>query len=394
MQSQCTNCGSTEMQTDSTRGIICCEECGMIQEENMIVNTIQFEKVQNKSALHGQIVNVENKNVGTKYVDSCYYIKNTIKNICAKLSLNLKHADIAFRWYKLCLANNLTKGKSILYTLSACIYISCRQENTPHMLIDFSNVLRIDMYQIGKIYLKIRNTFDLETYKIQNSMTDMSMYLHRFASQLKFRNTKEIILLSTRILSRMRKDWIMEGRKPNNACGAAILLASRILNEPKDVNEVARVVHAAPSTISKRLAEIAATETAAMDVNEFNREWLVSESQPPVLNAREGGKETGETRRILVNKVKREEEIAENSSEVVNEMILEESEVENKTKMWEEMYGEYVKESEKKKRNKKGMVKRSKKKHNFETVEEAFKSLDKKVSSKLNYSAINELFEN
>ena len=155
-KTNCINCGSMAIQTDTTRGIICCEDCGMIQEENMIINTIQFDTSNsNKISMQGKVVNIENKNIGTKYIDSSYYIKTTIKNICSKLCLNSKHSEIAFKWYKLCLANNLSKGKSILYTLSACIYISCRQEATPHLLIDFSNVLRIDMYQIGKIFLKI-----------------------------------------------------------------------------------------------------------------------------------------------------------------------------------------------------------------------------------------------
>ncbi|OQS53705.1 transcrption init factor TFIIIB 70K sub [Ecytonucleospora hepatopenaei] len=497
MSKVCINCNSNELTTDTSRGIICCEECGMIQEENLIVNTIQFESTNNKSTMHGKVVNVENKNVGTQYVDSCYYIKNTIKNITIKLSLTNTHADIAFRWYKLCLANNLTKGKSILHTLSACIYIACRQTNSPHLLIDFSNVLQIDMYQIGKIYLRIRNTF-----KIENQVEDTYLlYLHRFVDQLKFNtNTnnslnnnilnnnilnnnnlnnnnilnnnnnilnnnkctpKDVILLSTRILNRMKKDWIIEGRKPNNACGAAILLASRILGDPREVHEVARVVHAAPATLTKRLKEFASTQTAKMDINEFNTEWLDEEAAPPVLrqfktirsnnnnikdnnnilysnNIKENNikdienntnlyntntNNTNNTKDIFINELNNtlnnkniinndnnkniinNDNIinnnildGDNDSSFINDMILPSDEVATKTAIWEEMYGTYVKEAENKRKSKASTAtgvtrKKTKKKHNFATVEEAYKSLDKKVSSKLNYTALSGLFQ-
>lgn len=378
----CTNCGGNELTTDSSRGIVCCEECGMIQEENLIVNTMQFQSgPNNKSSMQGKVVNVENKNIGTKYVDSCYYVKNTIKNICNKLSLTAKHTEISFKWYKLCLANNLTKGKSILYTLSACIYISCIQQGTPMLLIDFSNVLRIDMYQIGKIYLKIRNKFQMADEK---DFDKHSLYLQRFVSQLKFIKPREIVLLSTRILNRMKKDWIMEGRKPNNSCGAAILLASRILDEPKDINEIAKVVHAAPATINKRLKEIALTDSAALDVDEFNKEWIDEETQPPILTTK-----TPRSKRILD-----ESDIVIDDELIIDEMLLNEEEVKGKEILWNEMYGEYVKASEKRKKNrKKPGTRKIVKKHNFETVEEAFKSLDKKVSSKLNYDILHDLFQ-
>ncbi|KAL6121319.1 hypothetical protein NUSPORA_01786 [Nucleospora cyclopteri] len=381
---KCSNCGSAEIETDATRGIVCCGECGMIQEENIIVNTLQYDSVGVKSTLHGKIVNVENINVGTKYVDSCYYIKNTIRNICSKLSLGSNHVDISFRWYKLCLQHNLTKGKSILYTLSGCIYISCRQENTPHLLIDFSDVLRIDMYKIGKIFLKLRSLFDLDI-----KLTDPSLYMHRFIAQLKLKNHKEILPLAVRILSRMKKDWIMEGRKPNNACGAAILIASRVCGEPLEISEVARTVHASVATITKRLQEVAETETAELDISSFNQIWLEKEENPPIISSSAASKVSKLKNTKIIDK---EEEAVEFDA---NDFVLNQDEVKSKEKLWDEMYGEYLKEAEKKKQSKqrKSSYKKGRKK-NFNTVEEALKSLDKKVTSKLNYSAINELFEN
>jgi len=206
---KCANCGSSEFHTDSARGSVYCGDCGMVQEENAIVSTLQFDSTTSKTVLHGKMVNVENTNIGTQFIDSSYYIKNTLKSICLKLSLSNDHVECSFRWYRLCLQYSLSKGKSILYTLSACVYITCRQESTPHLLMDFSNELRIDLFKIGKVFLKIRQLLGVDI-----PLIDPSLYMHRFCSQLRFKN-KEILGFSTRLVGRMKKDWILEGRRPS-----------------------------------------------------------------------------------------------------------------------------------------------------------------------------------
>ncbi|ORD99812.1 TF3B [Hepatospora eriocheir] len=368
----CFNCNSTELETDQAKGIIYCEVCGMLQEENLIVNTLQYNTEGSKPIKTGQIINVENVNVGTQFVDSSYYIKNTIRNICNKLSLDNSHIEIAFRWYKMSLLHNLTKGKSILYTLSACVYISCRQANTPHLLMDFSDVLRIDVFKIGKIFMKMR-----KLYKIEIKLTDPLMYMHRFITQLKLKHP-EIFSIAVRLLNRIKKDWIMEGRRPNNACGAAILLASRICGEPRDIKDVAKTVHSSVATINKRLKEISETQTAHLNIKEFKESWIDVEENPPVNKISKFVKEESE-------------EINEFDSD---EYILNENEIQDKTKVWDLMYNEYVKEMQLKKKNAPApRTIKKRRKSDFETVEDALKSLGKKVTSKINLNALNNLFD-
>lgn len=365
----------------------------MVQEENTVVSMLQFDSSTSKTVLHGKMVNIENTNIGTQFIDSNYYIKNTIKSICLKLSLGNEHAECAFRWYKLCLQYSLSKGKSILYTLSACIYITCRQELTPHLLIDFSNELRIDLFKIGKVFLRIRQLLGVDI-----PLIDPSLYMHRFCSQLKF-NNKEILKFSTLLVSRMKKDWILEGRRPNNSCGAALLIASRIFNEERDVSEVARVVHASIATIIKRLDEIRDTESADLQIDQFKEIWLDKEADPPVFK---------KAQKIESERDLRESAIIDTPSSVVDEdsielrdvedfdvedLILNEDETKTKAALWDQMYSDYVREAQEKRKNRRKSVKRHSKRHGFGTVEEAFLSLDKKVSSKLNYAALENLFD-
>ena len=40
----CRHCGSSEFETDQARGDTVCMECGIVIEDNVIVNEIQFEE--------------------------------------------------------------------------------------------------------------------------------------------------------------------------------------------------------------------------------------------------------------------------------------------------------------------------------------------------------------
>lgn len=360
----------------------------MVREEGTIVNTLQFDTSVSKSTLHGQVISLDNTNVGTQFADSSYHVKNTIASICSKLSLGSDHVERAFRWYKLCLQYSLSKGKSILYTLSACVYITCRQEATPHLLIDFSNALRIDMYKIGRVFLRLRNLLGVDI-----SLADPSLYMHRFVSQLKFQN-RDILDYSVRLVSRMRKDWILTGRRPNNSCGAALLIASRIFGEERSITDISRAVHSSPSTILKRLHELSETRSAELGIEEFKFTWIDEEENPPVAKTAENRKQPVRRARS-VRKAAASEEETEQEEDVFDydQLILNEEEITRKEELWESLYGDFVQEQEKKRKHKsKAVVKRRKSKHGYNTLEEALKSLDNKVSSKLNYSAIEKLF--
>ena len=49
----------------------------------------------------------------------------------------------ARRHFSLCVAINFIKGRSSQRVAAACLYISCRESKTSHMLIDFSDKLRV-----------------------------------------------------------------------------------------------------------------------------------------------------------------------------------------------------------------------------------------------------------
>ncbi|TBT96545.1 transcription initiation factor IIIB, partial [Hamiltosporidium magnivora] len=261
------------------KGTVYCISCGTVHEENSVVSSLNFTEISNgSSVLTGQIIKITENytKVGTSFISTNNtYVQNTIRSICVSLGLSDDHVSSSFRWYKLSLQHNLTKGRSLLYTLSAVIYITCRQEKTPHLLIDFSVLLRIDVFKIGRTFLKITNLLNIKV-----PLIDPSLYLPRFVNKLKM--SEKVLCLANRIVSRMKRDWIVVGRRPNNLCGASLVVAGRILDEVRGISEVARIVHVSVVTIKKRLKEMAATASANLSINEFCNLWLEKEEDPPV----------------------------------------------------------------------------------------------------------------
>ncbi|KAL0265715.1 UNVERIFIED_CONTAM: hypothetical protein PYX00_011429 [Menopon gallinae] len=438
---KCHNCSESRLVADPIRGLVYCSQCGVVQEDDSIVSSLDFSEEKGVSRLTGQIIQITETftKVGKTFIQTTpFYIENKIQNICSGLGLGNDHACSAFRWYKLALQYNVSKGKNILYTLSACIYIVCRQEKTPHMMIDFSSLLRIDVHKIGRVFLKILHFLGIKT-----ALIDPSLYLPRFVTKLGIRNAK-VLEMSMRLVGRMKRDWIVVGRRPNNLCGAALLVACRIFGEERDIEDIARVANVSVITINKRLRELCDTRSAGLSVRDFISVWLEGEEEPPIIKKRRlageidrmfGAGESSDAtccdeqnstdkedvsvapcradakeniaapvhaakeapraahRLQMVGSTESDEGMHIDDREI-DELILSKDETEKRERIWNEMYGEYMrwKESkvfvEKRQRRRK----QTKKFNNFvDAVKNCIQ--EKKLTKKINFEAIKKLFE-
>lgn len=451
---KCHSCSETHLGADPIRGLIYCSGCGVVQEENTIVSSLDFSEEKGASKLTGQIIQITETftKVGKSFIQTTsFYIENKIQNICCGLGLGHEHACSAFRWYKLALQYNVSKGKNILYTLSACVYIVCRQEKTPHMLIDFSALLRIDVHRIGRVFLRILNCLGIKT-----ALVDPSLYLPRFVTRLGIQNVK-ILEVSIRLVGRMKRDWIVVGRRPNNLCGAALLVACRIFGEERSIEDIARVVNVSTITINKRLKELCDTESAELSVKEFFNVWLEREEEPPIVKKRRLSSEiekifngdtdtsnscdhtatssvlecsqgsirddseenilsttkacesasemgvvdwcrTGRTKKcgFFYERVPLCEDEVEIDDDEIAGLLLSKDETEKREKIWNEMYGEYM---EQKASRTRAVVQRKicrrKLRKRFGSFSKALQNCikEKKLTKKINFEAIRKLFE-
>jgi len=312
---KCDACGSTDIDVDPSRADAVCTGCGNVLESSIIVSDIQFEEnAHGGSSAIGTFVSNETKGggfsgaamggggggggggmrigglqVGLGRESRELTLRNARKKIEAlahQLTLRRDRIDKAFHFYKLALASNLTRGRKSTHVIAACVYITCRTENPPtsHMLIDFSDVLQIDVYELGRTYLRLSQALHITIPAL-----DPCLYVMRFAHKLEFgEKTHEVSMTALRLVSRMKKDWMHYGRRPSGLCGAALLIASRLHSFHRSVYDVIKVVKVHESTLRKRLNEFGETPASQLSLDEFinvDLDAMTEEQDPPSFKA-------------------------------------------------------------------------------------------------------------
>ena len=290
---KCDSCGSTDIDVDPSRADAVCTSCGNVLESSIIVSDIQFEEnAHGGTSAIGTFVSAETKGGGFSGSGSMMMggfggrgpgghlhsaglgresreitLRNARKKIEAlahQLSLRRDRIDMAFHFFKLALARRLTRGRKSTHVIAACVYITCRTEGTSHMLIDFSDVLQIDVYELGRTYLRLS-----QALHINIPAMDPCLYVMRFAHKLEFHEkTHEVSMTALRLVSRMKKDWMHFGRRPSGLCGAALLIAARLHAFNRSVYDVIKVVKVHESTLRKRLNEFGETPASQVIVQD------------------------------------------------------------------------------------------------------------------------------
>ena len=103
------------------------------------------------------------------------------------------------------------------------------------------------------------------------------------------------------------------GRRPAGICGAALLLAARMNNFRRSIEEIVQVVKIADTTLKKRLEEFKATPSGALTLADFRNVWLEDEMDPPAFTK---GKEKEEAERMAVEQGDRDEEQASQEAKI------------------------------------------------------------------------------
>mmetsp|Transcript_7457 Transcript_7457/g.15219 ORF Transcript_7457/g.15219 Transcript_7457/m.15219 type:complete len:486 (+) Transcript_7457:56-1513(+) len=273
---RCPECGSTEIDHDTQRGDAACVECGHVLEENAIVAEVTFqEDTRGKSSIVGQHVRADGKPVmlggmpgltreATEVTLS--HGRKKVWHMVSALRLTNHHADAAIRLFRLAVERNFHKGRRMGNVCCACLYVVCRLERTPHMLIDFSDVLETNLYALGTTFLKFSRLMNIEL-----PIIDPSLYIHRFASKLEFgEKTHQVALTALRLVARMKRDWMSHGRRPSGLCGASLLVSARVHGFYRSLTDVVKVVRIGPSALRERLLEFDRTSTSSMTVRQID----------------------------------------------------------------------------------------------------------------------------
>ncbi|KAF9150972.1 transcription factor TFIIIB subunit brf1 [Linnemannia schmuckeri] len=287
----CPYCGGNSIEYDSGQGNATCTGCGAVLEENTIIAEISFnESGGGAASVVGTFVGEGKagaRSMGPgrrqtsqesreKTLDAA---RRRITAMAVALKLNEHHAEVAQRYFNLAITNNFIQGRRSEHVVACCLYIVCRMEKTTHMLIDFSELLQLNVFKLGVTFLHLTKQLNL-----QLPLVDPSLYISRFATMLDFgEDTQRVANDALRLVSRMDRDWIRTGRRPAGVCGACLLIAARMHHYRRSQKEIIQVVKIGESTLRKRLDEFASTPSGQLTVSDFRELWLEDAADPPAF---------------------------------------------------------------------------------------------------------------
>ncbi|XP_076002787.1 BRF1 general transcription factor IIIB subunit a [Genypterus blacodes] len=291
----CKNCGSTDIDVDQARGDAVCMGCGSVLEDNIIVSEVEFvESGGGGMSAVGQFVSREGGPKLPSFGDghlmavgresraqTLQRAKHHINTLGHQLQMNKHHLDMAFNFYRMALGKHLTQGRRAAHVIAACLYMVCRTEGTPHMLLDLSDLVQVNVYVLGRTFLVLARELCISAPAI-----DPCLYIARFAQLLEFgEKNHDVSMTAMRLVQRMKRDWMHTGRRPSGLCGAALLVAARMHDFRRTIKEIVDVVKVCETTLRKRLTEFEETPTSHLTVEEFMRMDLDQECDPPSFQA-------------------------------------------------------------------------------------------------------------
>eukprot|EP01035_Chromulina_nebulosa_P036256 gene36256-48820_t len=259
---RCQNCGSRDIDFQESGGQSVCVNCGTVLEENTLTASIEFQESGDRSHVVGQFVSANctkpymsggGNRMGDGRDMTLINARKVISQVATSLKLPPLYVDRAYRLYQLATQKNLIMRRRQSNMVAACLYAICRQEKSPHLLIDFSDTLQVNVFVLGKAFI--------------------------YATRLDFGDKMDsIITTALRIITRLKKDWIFTGRRPDGICAVALLvgyskefefdISARAHKIFLPVSVVADLFRITQDTIKHRMEEFRATPSAQLTLEQ------------------------------------------------------------------------------------------------------------------------------
>ncbi|KAJ5924712.1 hypothetical protein N7466_008899 [Penicillium verhagenii] len=283
-----------------------CTGCGTVIAESNIVSEVTFgESSSGAAVVQGTFVGegqshtrsfgpgfqrgggMESREMTEANGNTC------IAQLARPLNIPESATKAAGQVFKLAVGLNFIQGRRTKTVAAVCLYIACRrQEGNTVMLIDFADILMVNVFKLGRTYKALLDELRIGGNVFMISPIDPESLIYRFAKTLEFGSANmRVCGEAVRIVQRMNRDWMTTGRRPAGICGAALILAARMNNFRRTVREVVYVVKVAEVTINQRLNEFSSTESGELTVDQFRSVQLENTHNPPSFTrARDGRK--------------------------------------------------------------------------------------------------------
>ncbi|KAF2760931.1 hypothetical protein EJ05DRAFT_508160 [Pseudovirgaria hyperparasitica] len=298
-------CGCDDPKPQESDGGLVCSNCGIMLSSSNIVSEVTFGETSTGAAVvqgafvgegqrHARSLGIPNRHMGGLGGESggesmsAQRGADQAKMICHQLRLSDSLTEKAVGAYRMVQHHNFVQGRQIDQVAGVCIYHACRYSNNKEeqmALADIAEKTKTSVFTLGKIYKEMRKTLGLEQDK-EAGLLDLEKMIIRYAKKLEFGAKMTTVAHDAqRIMSRMKKDWLTDGRSPAGVIGACLILAARMNNFRRSVREVVFVVKVTDATLNLRMQEFKKTEASTLSIDEFRDKFdtLPDAANPPAI---------------------------------------------------------------------------------------------------------------
>ena len=287
---KCNICGDTAVEYDSYRGATVCTRCGEVLEEGRVVTELSFSQAgDGRASVSGQrVAGYSLSGTGGDRLGAFWNSSGVAISGQAALSTTLQRGGAKVEWigqrlglrnhvidegkrmFQLAAQRNFTTGRKTSHVAAACLYIVCRRDREPYLLLDFADVLHTSVRELGQIYMKLVRLLNLDKV-LDIPVVDPSLFMERFSQRLDLgqKGSQLVSHTAARLIQAMSRHWICTGRRPTGLCGAALLISCKYHGFERSPSVLADIVRIGEVTIRKRLMELQQTPTASLTVDQF-----------------------------------------------------------------------------------------------------------------------------
>jgi transcription initiation factor TFIIB len=301
----CTECGK-DVFFDENRGLLVCEECGLVHSENHIDNGPEwraFDADQKKKRtrtgapmtymihdkglstmidwknrdifgkeispkLRGQIYRLRKWQSRIRVSDATErnltFALSELDRMASNLDLQKNLRECSAKIYRDAVEAHLIRGRSIEGVAAASLYAACRMYKIPRTLNEIAEVARVDKKEIGRSYRFISKELGLNL-----NPTKPIDFLTRFVSELEL--TTDCQKIAKKIIRMAEQRGLTSGRGPTGVCAAAIYASSILTNERRTQRKIAHVSCVTEVTVRNRFSELVENLNLGIALKKYNK---------------------------------------------------------------------------------------------------------------------------
>ena len=301
----CIECGENIF-FDENRGLIVCEECGLVQSEKHIDRGPEwraFDADQKKkrtrtgapmtymihdkglstmidwknkdifgkeipAKLRGQIFRLRKWQSRIRVSDATErnltFALSELDRMASNLDLQKNLRECSAKIYRDAVEAHLIRGRSIEGVAAASLYAACRMYKVPRTLNEIAEVARVDKKEIGRSFRFISK----ELYLNLNPTKPID-FLTRFISELQLTTGCQKIAKS--IIRMAEERGLTSGRGPTGVCAAAIYASCILSNERRTQRKIARISCVTEVTVRNRFSELVENLNLGISLKKSNK---------------------------------------------------------------------------------------------------------------------------